>query len=100
MNSTTMITGAGALTYTGIGLYDRKTKKINKDMVGYLVGTSIATGATAAIGASINGYTINQMHNKYASAYIESMSDEELEQALIEMDLLTERLTEKDVKTI
>ena len=98
---TTMVTGALAVTGTGLSLYDVKEKKFRKDNAESMVTTTIATAATAAIGASLNAHTMNEIHEKYSSAYVESMSDEELEQALIKMDLLEAKQTiETDVKSL
>ena len=98
---TTMITGALAITGTGLSLYDKENKSINKNNANSILTTTIATGATAAVGASMNAYTMHEIHEKYSSAYVESMSDEELEQALVKMDLLeAEQTIETDVKSL
>ena len=101
MNTTTMITGAGALTGTGFALYDKDNKKLDTKNAKSLVGSSVAVTATAIASATINHQTMEHIYEKYSSAYVQSMSDEELEKALIDMDLLiAESDTEKDVKTI
>lgn len=98
---TTMITGAVAITGSAISLYDRKEKKFNTQNAKNLAITSVAGTATTIAAESIQSHTMEQIHEKYASAYVESMSDAELEQALIKMDLLEAELPEStDVKTI
>ena len=98
---TTMITGAVAITGSAISLYDRKNKKIDKDKAKNLALTSVALTATTIAADSIQAHTREQIHERYSSAYVQSMSDEELEQALIKMDLLEATLPEDtDVKTI
>ena len=98
---TTMITGAVALTGSGLSLYDRKEKKLNEDNARSVLATTVATTATAIAGASLNAHTMNEIHDRYASAYVDSMSDEELESALVKMDLLVaEEDSTTDVKTI
>ena len=97
----TMLTGAVALTGTAVSLYDRKNKCLNKEHARNLALTAVATTATAIAADSIQAHTREQIHEKYASAYVQSMSDEELEQALIRMDLLEGELPEEtSVKTI
>lgn len=100
MDITTIITGAGALTGTGLSLYDVKGKKLNEENAKAMVGTSVALTATAIAAQSLNNQTRKQIQEKYASAYVESMSDEELEDALARLNLLVPEESEKDVKTL
>ena len=98
---TIMLTGLGAIGTTAFKSYDFKKKKVNKTPIHRALMTTVATAATAVTGACINNYTKEQIHQKYASAYVESMSDEELERALVEMDLLVAASeTEEVTKTI
>ncbi len=97
----TLLTCAVACTGSAISLYDRKNKTLNKENAQNLAFTSTACTATTIAANSIEGHTREQIHERYASAYVQSMSDEELEQALIRMDLLEPELPEiTDVKTI
>ena len=95
------ITSLGTAAAVGASLYDKKNKTVNKDGVKSLISTSVALSATVVAGESLSHRNMTQIREKYASAYVQSMSDEELEQALIQMDLLapeTENKTEE--KTI
>ena len=101
MSTLSLMTEIGAAAGTVYFLYDKNTKNINKQNAKVLATSISATAATAIVGGSLNNMTVNQLHNKYASAYVESMSDEELERALEKMDLLVaEQTSETDVKTI
>jgi len=62
------------------------------------VGTTLISTATSAIGVSINNNGIQEIQHKYANAYVESMSDEELEMALMKMDLLEAEQEEKSIE--
>ena len=53
-----------------------------------IVATSLTSTATTAIGDSLNANAMKEIQTKYSSAYIESMSEEELESALQKLDLL------------
>ena len=95
------ITGLGTTAVAGVTLYDKKNKKLNTDNLKSTIYSGVSTTATAVAGASLNHQTMKQIHEKYASAYVESMSDEELEAALVQMDLLVGETNEStDVKTI
>lgn len=83
---TTTIVGAAVPTTLAI----KEDKGIKKERFGPWVGASITSTATSAIGVSINNNGIDHIHNKYANAYVESMSDEELADALMQMNLLEE----------
>ena len=101
MNTTTLITGAGAAVATGIALYDNKNKGIDKGNAKVLVGTAVALTATTIGAGSLNHMTMDEIHRKYSSAYVESMSDEELETALEQMNLLlSEEATDTSVKSL
>ena len=93
-------TGLGVLGYAVYSLYDKKEKKFKIERGRSYLDTTVVTAATAVTGACLNGASMNHIHNKNASAYVESMSDEELERALVKMDLLAEVTPENDVKTI
>jgi hypothetical protein len=65
--------------------------KLNKGKIGHVVGTSIATGATTStttVGNAINNHYMDQIHHKNLSTYVNSMSEEELTEALERLDLL------------
>ena len=101
MDTTTLITGAGAVTATGLSLYDRKNKTFNKNNAKTLIAASVAVTATAVANQTLNNRTMDQIHQKYSAAYVESMSDEQLAAALEQMDLLLpEEETQIDTKTL
>lgn len=66
-----------------------------------LIATTAATGITALGGYSLNEYEVKKIYEEYATAYIDSMSDEELQEALVKLDLLEAEMSKKnDMKTI
>ena len=62
--------------------------------------TAISSATTVTTGACMNSCTKKQIYEKYATAYVDSLSDEELEEALQKMNLLAEKLPETNSKTI
>ncbi len=95
------ITGVGATAVAVASLYDRKQKKLKTDNLKSTIYAGVSVTGTAMAGATLNHETREQIHEKYSSAYVESMSDEELEQALVQMDLLmAEQPENTDVKTV
>lgn len=88
MNTTTIITGVGAVGAAGALLIDWKEKKINKDNAQLLALTSASLTAASIGAATLNNAGVEKIHQKYSSAYVESMTDEQLEEALIQMNLL------------
>lgn len=73
---------------------------INEANRNSLLKSTVATTATV-IGASIvNDHTLDKIYEKYATAYIESMSDDELEAALIDLDLLEAKINKSTEKMI
>lgn len=66
-----------------------------------IIGTLLSTTITTAIGDTLNAQTMRQIHSKYSNAYVESMSDEELEYALERLNLIEgEEPNEYYVKTL
>ena len=66
-----------------------------------IIGTLLSTTITTAIGDTINVRTMREIHRKYSNAYVESMSDEELEYALERLNLIEgEEPNEYYVKTL
>ena len=72
---------------------------VNEKKLKTAIGTAIATGATTLTGNMIQNHDIKKMEEKYATSYVESMTDKELEAALIKMDLLEEEV-DTQVKTL
>lgn len=100
MNTTTLIgmTGVSAsLTNYTVG----ENGQIDKGRRNDLIATTITTSATIAVGGTLNDQSMQQIHSKYANAYVESLSDEQLERALQQLNLLEEETEKMNcVKTI
>ncbi|MCI8460690.1 MAG: hypothetical protein HFE81_04765, partial [Bacilli bacterium] len=63
--------------------------------------TTTATTATIVGGTILNNQTMDRIYEKYATSYVESMSDEDLESALMQLDLLAAKMDENtNEKTI
>ncbi|MBP5678658.1 MAG: hypothetical protein J6X28_02370 [Bacilli bacterium] len=101
MNITTLVIGAASVVGIARDVYDFKKKEFREANVKNLILTTAAGAATTIAAYSLQQQSLNQIHEKYASSYVESMSDEELERALCKLDLLaaSEDAT-KDVKTL
>ena len=101
MNTSTLI-GLGAV---GTSLVTNSTVDEKGDIDkakrnGYIT-SSILTTATVGVGYTMNANTVRSIQQKYSSAYVESLSDEELATALEKMDLLiAANPEEKGVKTL
>ena len=75
--------------------------KIDKEKAKNVGITTLATSATAIGGRIANEHTMREIHREYASAYLDSMSDEDLATALAQLDLLeSEESTKETTKTI
>ena len=85
-------TTLGTTTY----VVDKDTKKINKKKLKKVGTTSLVTGATTTIGEVANNNTEKKIREQSARAYIESMSDEELEKALMLLNELELPENEKE----
>ncbi len=80
---TGVVAGAGVTAYTtGCG------KGFQADRATSLAITTTSTVAMGLGGTLMNHHTMDEIHQKYGSAYIESMSDEELVEALESLNLL------------
>lgn len=99
MTTTSLISSSGAvLTTTCATLGD--DGKIDKDKRNATLGTTAVTAGTL-VGATIaEKNTMNEIYEKYSSAYIDSMTDEELALALEQLDLLESSMSENTTKTI
>lgn len=70
---------------------------VNEDSRNAILGTTAATTATVVGGTVLNNNTLDKIYEKYATSYIESMSDEELETALAKLDLLEGKINDNIV---
>ena len=92
MNITTLITGIPAVSLGVSSTVLDDDGNVKNDAKGAgkgLLATATATTATAIAGSAINNLTQQQIRERYASSYVESLSDEELERALEEANLLS-----------
>ena len=74
---------------------------VNRDKRNDLLVTAVSTTASLAVGGSLNAKNHKEVQEKYSSAYMDSVSDEELISALEEFGLLEATDTQDSVnKTI
>ena len=107
MNTTTIITGvstAAGTTALCVKKDENKKVQLNKKGLGTVVGISVASTITTAIEGGIEKSTIDKIYRDYelknqktTQAYVDSLSDEELEIALQQLGELetTENNPEK-----
>lgn len=99
MNTTLLTAELG--TTSSITMYTTDDEKILPNKRNEVIGTTLVSTATTAVGQSMNAHGQKKIYEKYASAYVESMTDEELELALQKMDLLAiDEQTDQQTKTI
>lgn len=93
---TTSILVDSALAYstTAATLTDDGT--VNKKARNRLVGTLVTTSTTSTISKINEQATLNRIHERAAAEYVESMDDDQLESALIKLNLLEEEQTKND----
>lgn len=84
-------TTAGTTTY----VID-EDRKIDKGHLKNVGKTSLVTSTTTIAGQISEKMTLKRIHERSAAAYVESMSDEELERALTALNLLEEQENVKD----
>ena len=80
--------GTTATAGSALYAYDREKGEFDKEKSKKVGTTTLATGATTVIGQVTDKMTMDRIHKEYASAYVESMSDEDLERALIALGQL------------
>lgn len=93
-NTTTLgLETTSALGVTASTLNDDGTVNKKKSTI----ATSITTlpTSTAFGNAKLNDYELQKIYYKYSTAYINSLSDEELAAALEHLDLIEKEFTEK-----
>ena len=78
--------------------------ELTEDGKNNILGSTVTTTATTATiigGTILNNQTMDRIYEKYATSYVESMSDEDLESALMQLDLLAAKMDENtNEKTI
>lgn len=98
--SSSILLGTGSITSTTTATV-KEDGTFDTDSRNSILGAAVATTATAVAGQSLNAHGTKQVYQKYAQAYVESMSDEELERALAQMDLLIgEEVDNSNIKTL
>lgn len=100
MNTITLLTGTGSATLT-TSIVVKEDGTIDTKSRNTLLGTTVSSTATAVAGATLNAHGTREVYQRYAQAYVESMTDEELETALSHMNLLIQEDTvDNDIKTL
>lgn len=100
MTTTSLLSSSSSVTATSASTLN-KDGTINEDNRNMLLGSTVTTTATVLGASYLNAKTIDEIYQKYADAYVESMSDEDLELALVNLDLLEENISENSIaKTI
>ena len=96
MTTTTIATGA--LSTIGVALSAvNEEGNLTEDGKNNILGSTVTTTATTATiigGTILNNQTMDRIYEKYATSYVESMSDEDLESALMQLDLLAAKMDE------
>ena len=100
MNTTTIITGLGTLTASTSATVD-KDGNIDKKRRNKIAATTITTTATTIAQNMITAKHLSRIYEMSAQAYVDSMTDEELAEALEKLDLLEkEDNSSIEVKTL
>jgi len=99
MTTTTFLAGSSSLasassaTIKEDGTIDESTRKS-------LLGASVATTATVLGTTAIKNKTIENIYEKYACRYVDSLSDKELAEALEKLELLEASNSQETTKII
>ena len=103
MSTTTLLTGT-ASTLGGTTAYTVDNKKINPGKLkNVVVASTISTGSaitSAGCNSLINQAYLSKIQVASMTSYVESMSDEELEHALLALNLVEENEIKSDVKMV
>ncbi len=99
MTTTSMLTSTSATLSTTTSTLG-EDGSIDKDKRNLLLGSTALTTGTLIGENIVENHVMNEIYDKYASAYVESMSDEELAIALEKLDLLESSMSENTTKTI
>lgn len=82
---TTTTVGFASYIYNG---YDKEKGEYDPKRAKKLGTTTLCATATTVVGQISDKKTMDRINNEYAAAYVDSMSDEELERALIALGQL------------
>lgn len=93
---TTSIIVDTALAYSTTASTLNEDGTTNKKARNKLLGTLGTTSTTTAISKINEEATLRRIHERAACEYVESMDDEQLERALIQLNLLEEEQSKND----
>lgn len=93
LTSTSAVSGTTTSTFNNDGTID--TEKRNS-----LLGATALTAGTLIAASIQEKNAMDEIYEKYANAYIDSMSDEELASALEQLDLLEPTISDNTTKSI
>ncbi len=97
--STLGITTLGGAS-VGTTVYTIDDNGINKGKRNQVLATTLTTTASVIASEAVSQRGIKEIHEKYSQAYIDSLTDEELEAALQQVNLLLNDMDEETTKTI
>ena len=84
----------------GTAVYTTDDNGINKEKRNHVLATTLASTATVIASEAVSQHGMKEIHEKYSQAYLDSLTDEELEAALQQVNLLINDMDEDTVKTI
>lgn len=91
MNTTTLLTGVSATAGTTVATVNKDRTINTKRLKNILITGAVTSGTsttTAIVESSIKKSTMDRIHMEYTRSYVESMTDEELERALLALNLV------------
>lgn len=100
MTTLSSTVGTVSVSSTSSLIADEDCDKM-KEKAGSVAATSLVVSATTLGAQTVNNTRIKEMHDKYATTYVESMSNEQLVAALEQLNLLEASMTNNNnTKTI
>ena len=86
--TTTVCAEVAMVGSTTVSVADTNHQIIDATSRKQALGATLTTTGTSVIGSLMNAHDINKVKEEYSRSYVESMTDEELEQALEDVSLL------------
>lgn len=99
MSTLTMLTSTSAVFGTTTSTLNEEGR-IDSEKRNSLLGSTALTAGTLVAATIQEKNTMNEIYERYANAYIDSMSVEELANALEQLDLLEASMSENTTKSI
>lgn len=99
MTTLTMLTSASAVSGTTASTFN-DDGTIDTEKRNSVLGATALTAGTLIAASIQEKNAMDEIYDKYANAYIDSLSDEELACALEQLDLLEASTSENTIKTI